>query len=98
MRDRLPRRDELIVERRKIVDYLLCDEHPDGASKATLPSMRARACRSPISNAITLPSSMACAGNISRGIRGMLASRLLPEQPQWLGMLACMQHATHRIK
>lgn len=31
---RLPRPGELIVERRKIVDYLLCATHPDGVSKA----------------------------------------------------------------
>lgn len=34
MSKRLPRPDEIVVESRKLTDYLLCDSHPDGASKA----------------------------------------------------------------
>ena len=34
MSKRLPRPDELVVESRKLTDYLLCESHPDGASKA----------------------------------------------------------------
>lgn len=34
MPTRLPRPDEFVVESRKLTDYLLCESHPDGASKA----------------------------------------------------------------
>ena len=31
---RLPHADQVLVERRKIVEYLLSDDHPDGLAKA----------------------------------------------------------------